>query len=78
MYHALFLEDNNRIQEALDLVNQMMNPERKNPFPTYCFLIEDRCYLDTGKKELNEWKDRLTRKLTEPIIKNEGVTFSFS
>jgi len=78
MYHALFLEDNNRIQEALDLVNQMMNPERKNPFPTYCFLIEDRCYLDTGKKELNEWKDRLNRKLTEPIIKNEGVTFSFS
>ena len=77
LYYAFFLDGKGRTQEALDVVNQMMDPKRKNPFPNYCFLIENRCYMDTGSEELTNFKNSLTRKLTEPVIKNEGVTFSF-
>jgi glycosyltransferase involved in cell wall biosynthesis len=77
LYHSFFLEEKGRFEEALSVVNKMMSPERKNPFPNYCFLIENRAYMDTGSEELNEFKSRLTRRISEPTIKNEGVTFSF-
>jgi hypothetical protein len=77
LYHSFFLEERGRFEEALSVVNRMMSPERKNPFPNYCFLIENRAYMDTGSEELNEFQSRLTRRISEPAIKNEGVTFSF-
>jgi len=77
MYYGFYLEDEGRYQECLDVINTMMKPERKNPFPDMCFLIENRSYMDTGSQELIEWKDRITRRISEPVIKNEGVVFSF-
>lgn len=32
----------------LNVTNQLINPERKNPFPLYHMMIDNNCYIDTG------------------------------
>lgn len=62
MHLCFYLEELNRLEEALDVVNKMLQPERVNPFPRLSFLIEGRAYYNTGDI-LSELRDRLTKKL---------------
>jgi glycosyltransferase involved in cell wall biosynthesis len=76
MHLCFYLEELNRLEEAINVVNKMLQPERTNPFPNLSFLIEGRAYHDTGNM-LHELKDRLTRKLEEPVINLESIKFDF-
>jgi hypothetical protein len=62
--------------EALKEVQEMIQPERVNPFPRFSFLIENRAYFDTSNF-LAEMKERLERKLNEKIIDSESFYFDF-
>jgi hypothetical protein len=70
------LEDLNRNEDALDVVNKMLQPERTNPFPNLSFLIEGRAYHDTGTL-LVEIKNRLTKKISEPTVDMNSILFDF-
>ena len=70
------LEDLNRNEEALDVANKMLQPERINPFPNLSFLIEGRAYHDTGTL-LVEIKNRLTKKISEPTVDMNSILFDF-
>jgi anaerobic ribonucleoside-triphosphate reductase len=76
LYLALLLESQNKFQEALVQVELALQPERKNPFPEYCFLIENRAYHDSSTF-LEELKQQLIKKIEEPVISNKGVIFDF-
>lgn len=76
LYWANILENQERYQEALSLVEQMMSPKKKNPFPQLCFLIENRAYTDTSDF-LVEWKEKLSRRINEPVLNSQGVDFDF-
>jgi len=76
MYLAQYLESQGKNEEALVVVEKMMEPGRNNPFPNRSFLIEDRCYLNTSNN-LNELKEKLIRKNTEHVIDGESFTFTF-
>ena len=76
MHLCFYLEELNRLEEAINVVNKMLQPERTNPFPSLSFLIEGRAYHNTGNM-LHELKDRLTRKLEEPVINLESIKFDF-
>jgi hypothetical protein len=54
----------------------MINGNKPNPFPSLAFLIEDRCYLNTSNF-LNEYKERITKKMGEHVIDSESFTFDF-
>jgi hypothetical protein len=54
----------------------MMLPQKKNPFPKLCFLIENRAYTDTSNF-LVEWKEKTLRRINEPVLSNQGVDFDF-
>jgi glycosyltransferase involved in cell wall biosynthesis len=70
-------ESEEKFQEALDIVNHMLSPERTNPFPDYCFLIETRAYHNTSNFLL-EAKSRLEKRLNEPVLSSQGVVFDFN
>ena len=70
-------ESEEKFQEALDIVNHMLSPERRNPFPDYCFLIETRAYHNTSNFLL-EAKSRLEKRLNEPVLSSQGVVFDFN
>ena len=76
-FHLLFfyegLKKYDKVIETLDL---MMKPERKNPFPTLSFLIEDRAYMDTSNF-LNEYREKISKKINEPMIDLNSVNFDF-
>lgn len=74
MYLAFYLEDLGKFEEALSEVEHMLQPERKNVFPEFSFLIEDRAYYDTSNF-LNEFKERLTRRMSEHVIDNNSFDF---
>jgi tetratricopeptide (TPR) repeat protein len=76
LYWAIMLEKHGKHDKALELVDMMMVPEKKNPFPNLCFLIENRAYTDTSNF-LVEWKEHLLKRINEPILSNEGVVFDF-
>ena len=73
---VFFLEELNRNEEALDVVNKMLQPERTNPFPNLSFLIEGRAYYNTGNL-LVEIKERITKKLSEPTVDMNSILFDF-
>lgn len=77
MYLCHYLEDLNRIEEALEVVNKMLQPERTNPFPNLSFLIEGRAYHDSGNT-LIELRDRLLKKINEPTINLDSIKFDFN
>ncbi len=72
----MLLENQERYEETLELVDKMIAPDKKNPFPKLCFLIENRAYTDTSNF-LVEWKEKLSRRVNEPILSNQGVDFDF-
>lgn len=76
-YKVQILEAEGKYEEALSLVEFMSSPERKNPYPNLCFLIDDRIYHDSGNL-LNSLKELYTTKLSTPIINLESLSFSFS
>jgi glycosyltransferase involved in cell wall biosynthesis len=76
IYLCLYLEELNRIEEALSVVNKMLQPERTNPFPRLSFLIEGRAYHNTGTM-LRELKDKFLQKINEPMVDMTSITFDF-
>lgn len=76
LYQTFILNRLGRNQEILELAERALHPDRKNPFPTYCFLIEDRSYYNTG----NTWKeiyDNAKKKIEDPVLSSESVDFGF-
>lgn len=76
-YKLQIFEKYGMYQDALDVVEYMLLPERKNPYPNLCFLIDDRLYYDTGFMLLG-LKDFYSKKLTTPVIDLESLSFNFS
>ena len=76
LYLAQHFENLGKIDEALKVVDVMINPERKNPFPNKSFLIEDRAYTNTSGF-LYDFKSRLIKKNEEHIIDTESFKFDF-
>jgi len=68
------LERQNRYEEIIPILDRMS--ENNNPFPNRTFLIEDRCYLNTSNF-LNEYRERIERKMNEPIIDSDSIFFDF-
>jgi len=68
------LERQNRYEEIISILDRMS--ENNNPFPNRTFLIEDRCYLNTSNF-LNEYRERIERKMNEPIIDSDSIFFDF-
>jgi len=64
LYKSIYMESIGMYNQSLKEINEMISPQRLNPFPKYCFLIENRAYIDTGNF-LFEMKKRL-----EETIKN--------
>jgi tetratricopeptide (TPR) repeat protein len=62
LYLFYYLEYLNRKDEALQLINKMLQPDRRNPFPSLSFLIEGRAYSDTGYDFLTGLKNQLLSK----------------
>ena len=75
-YKLQVFEAHNMFKEALETVEFMSRPERKNPYPYLCFLIDDRIYHDTGTL-LNDLKENYNNKLSTPIINLESLNFRF-
>jgi hypothetical protein len=76
LYWALMAENQGQFEEVVRLIDLMMLPEKKNPFPKLCFLIENRAYTDTSNF-LAEWKEKTLRRINEPVLSNQGVDFDF-
>jgi hypothetical protein len=77
LLHLMFyLDELGRQEDALEVVNKMMQPERVNPFPNSSFLIEGRAYYNTGTL-LSEMKEKLTKRIEEPIIDMNSIPFDF-
>ena len=74
VYLILLLESQNRHDEAILLTEIALKPERTNPFPDYCFLVENRAYHNSSTF-LIEVRDRMKKKLEEPVISNKSVVF---
>ena len=60
LHFMFYLEELGRYEDALEVVNKMIHPERVNPFPGSSFLIEGRAYYNTGTL-LSEMKEKLTK-----------------
>lgn len=76
LYKVFALENMKRYQEALDELEFMLRPERTNPFPASCFLIENRAYGNTSNF-LNELKEKYTRAMSEHVVELDSVKFDF-
>ena len=57
-----FLENTGKFDEAFRVINKVLEPIRKNPFPSQSFLIENSCYWDTSDFP-NTLKERIKSKL---------------
>jgi tetratricopeptide (TPR) repeat protein len=76
LYLIHLLEEQNRLEEAIKLTEIALIPERTNPFPGYCFLIENRAYHDSSTY-LIETRDRMKKRIDEPVMSNKSVVFDF-
>jgi len=74
VYLNFILEREGRFEEILKNIDQMSQPKRVNPFPNLSFLIEDRAYLNTSNF-INEYKERIKKKMETPIIDNSSFKF---
>ena len=73
---CFYFEKLGRYEEALSVVNKMLQPERTNPFPRLSFLIEGRAYHNTGTM-LSELRDKFSKKINEPMVDMTSITFDF-
>jgi hypothetical protein len=76
MHLCFYFEKLGQYEDALTVVNKMLQPERTNPFPRLSFLIEGRAYHDTGTM-LYELKDKFSKKINEPMVDMTSITFDF-
>ena len=76
MHLCFYFEKLNRIEEALTVVNKMLQPERVNPFPRLSFLIEGRAYHNTGTM-LHDLRNKFLQKINEPMVDMTSITFDF-
>lgn len=76
LYLALSLEKRLKYDEVISVLDTMLQPERKNPFPNMTFLIENRAYYDTSDF-LIEFKNRIQNKLNEHVVDMTSVRFDF-
>lgn len=77
LYLALQKESLGKYEEALDIINHIISEGRENPFPSYCFLVENRAYTSSSNY-LYELREQLKRRLSEPpVLSNQGVEFDF-
>jgi hypothetical protein len=77
LFHkALLLRKLGRAEEALKVVDFLLQIERTNPYPDLAFLIDNSIYYDTGVKLFN-FKYELETELKTPTINLESVTFQF-
>jgi tetratricopeptide (TPR) repeat protein len=74
MYLAICLEEQKRYEDILPIIDEM--DKKVNPFPNRTFLIENRCYHDTGNL-LNEYRESINRKMSEHVMDLTSVKFSF-
>lgn len=73
---ALIMESNKRYNEIIPIIDEMEKPSRVNPFPNKTFLIENRAYHNTGNF-LKEFRDRVIKRLSEPVVDMTSVKFDF-
>jgi tetratricopeptide (TPR) repeat protein len=76
LYQTFILDRMKRSEEVLQLTERALHPDRKNPFPKYCFLIENRAYHDTGDT-WREIQDKVKRKIEEPVLSSDSMDFDF-
>ena len=74
LYQAFHLESLGKFNDCIEVLDIMLKPERKNVFPNYSFLIEDRAYYDTSSF-LTEFREKLVKKTTEHTIDSESLSF---
>ena len=77
LYKVFTLERMGKFEEAITEIEFMEQPERVNPFPASCFLIEDRAYSNTSNF-LKELKEKFTRALSEHSVELDSVKFEFN
>jgi hypothetical protein len=76
LYLCFFLEKENKLEEMIQVINKMLEPQRVNPFPNCSFLIEDRAYYNTSNF-LVELKSRIEKKMSEFSINLDSINFDF-
>jgi len=76
IYFCFLLEKLGKYQELIETIDVMIQPQRKNPFPTLSFLIEDRAYYDTSHF-LVEYREKIVKKMSEHVINSDSVSFDF-
>ena len=76
-YLCILLEKQGKYEQTITYLDKMLQEERVNPFPRLSFLIENRAYHDTDNT-LVEWKERITKRLTEFTIDTNSVVFDFN
>jgi tetratricopeptide (TPR) repeat protein len=74
MYLAICLEEQKRYEDILPIIDEM--DKKVNPFPNRTFLIENRCYHNTGNL-LNEYRESINRKMNEHVMDLTSVKFDF-
>jgi len=74
MYEAFYYEKRGKNEKCLEKIDFMLKPNRKNVFPNLSFLIENRAYSDTSNF-LSEYKDKITKKMSEHSIDGESFDF---
>jgi glycosyltransferase involved in cell wall biosynthesis len=73
---AFLYNSQKRWDDVMRIINVATLPERTNPFPKYCFLIEDRAYHNTGVL-WKEMKEQTLRRIQEPVIQTNSLDFDF-
>jgi len=77
LYKIFLLEKMRKYEDAIAEIDFMIQPERTNPFPASCFLIEDRAYANTSNF-LHELKEKFTKAMNEHIVEMDSVKFEFN
>jgi glycosyltransferase involved in cell wall biosynthesis len=77
LYTVYVLRSEKKFEEALKLLDHMMNPSRVNPWPTCTFLVESRAYVNTGD-HLKTLKEEISNQMNQPEIVLESVKFEFN
>jgi glycosyltransferase involved in cell wall biosynthesis len=76
LYLCYLLQSEKKYDEVLDILNKIMSPDRKNPWPRCTFLVESRAYVDSSDY-LTNYKEEVTRHKESPVLELESVKFEF-
>lgn len=76
LYMNFHFQQLEKYENALEIIMNLIEEGKPNPFPRMCFLIEDRAYLNTSNFLL-EQRDMLIKKINEPVLSSESVEFDF-